>query len=168
MKTAAIYEFSTKKQVTEKSFTFADCLLAMDHAVAPNYQCGCVSGNAAALAYLKYMASDNYSQVQGLQHVFFKLARQLEEATSDPENDAIRGRIVGMFSLLDLWLRFAVKNATSDSLSNATWQTIQASLQDASEGGPLKRFEEKQRAIRSEQARQAAKSRWSKRKPVKE
>jgi hypothetical protein len=144
-------------------FQFADW--AFNYPVAPGYINGCDSGKAAQIAFIKYLQHEGYQDGGGaLQHMALCLVDQFHEAKSEGEKAAIRGKIVGVFSELELWLRYAAKNASTDDVRNATPKSIHQALQDASGNGPQKRWEDSVRQEASDRARKAALARWAKRK----
>lgn len=168
MTTATVYQFSARKPATAKPelpelTPFPDW--AFNHPIAPNYASGCASGKAAALAFLKYLQGHHFSG-GSLQGVVLDFMSQLQNAKSEAEETAIRGKIVGMFVDLEPWLSFAVRSATTDEMNNATEQSIRVTLQDAADSGPQSRYDAQQKAVRSERARQAANVRWDKKKAL--
>lgn len=168
MTSATVYQFSARKPATAKpelpeETPFPDW--AFNHPIAPNYDSGCASGAAAALAYLMYLQGPHFSG-GSLQRVVLDFVLQLQNAKSEGEQTAIRGKIVGMFFELERWLSFAVRVATTDEMNNATEQRIRATLQDAADSGPQRRSDAKQKDLLSERARLAARARWDKKKAI--
>ena len=136
---------------------------AFNYPAAQGYGNGCASGKAANLAFVKYLQSPNYSYGGGtLQHLVLGLADALNNAQSEDERVTIRGKIVGIFSAMEQWVHCGAMNASTEKTRTATAENIHQSLQDASEGGPDKRWALKLKADASERARNAANARWAK------
>jgi hypothetical protein len=138
---------------------------AWSHDVADGYMSGCASGEAAAIAYIQY--ANRREEVGGgnLQHAAIYFAEKFAEAATSGEAAALRGKMVGFFSILDRWIDFAVKNGTS-SVTTVPAREIVEKLEDAANGGPDRRWEEHMSDIRRAQARAAANARWSKAKTI--
>lgn len=132
-----------------------------------DYQDGCAHGNTAAAVYLQYLKGEDTFSGGTLQHMAFEYCRRLGHATMDEERDAIRGQMVGFFSTLDGWLKFAVTQGTGPAL-RLTSDEIKAALADAVEGGPKRRFDTRTKEIFSQQARKAANARWAAHRKAKE
>lgn len=168
MTTANVYDFKTGNALPNAPTDPAPLVNCYPHwafkeyPVAPDYASGNATGEAAALAFLKYLQSGKRFSGGSLQGVVIDWAMELRAAQSDGEISGIRGKMVGMFSVLEEWLAFAVQHGTTDALKNATEATLRAKLQDAAEGGPLARYSAKVKADKSEAARKAARARWDK------
>lgn len=141
---------------------------AFNYPSAPGYGNGCASGTAASLAFVKYLQHPNYRHSGGtLQHLVLELADKLNDAQSEGERDAVKGKIVGIFSQLEQWVHCGALCGNSEETRSATPQSIHQSLQDAAEGGPDRRWEFKLKAEASERARNAANAGWEKRRAQK-
>lgn len=139
--------------------------IAWSYRVAGNYMDDCRSGEAAAVAYMQYAKVRPHDNGGNLQHVAIYFAEALRDAQNKDELEAIRGKMVGFFSAIDRWVDFAAKNATSESMK-ASFADIMEKLDDAASGGALRQWEEHMAKVRSDQARVAARARWSKKASV--
>lgn len=136
---------------------------AFSYPVAPGYDNGCSSGKAAAKAFVKALKKDTLGWGGGtLQRAVFLLVEDLQRASDDEAKAAIRGKIAGAFSELEMWLRYAAKHATTENFECDTLESIEGELQGAADGVPGRMYEERARKERSQSARDAANSRWAK------
>ncbi|MCA8094416.1 hypothetical protein LGM65_26675 [Burkholderia anthina] len=135
--------------------------VAWSYDVASNYMDGCRSGSAAAIAYMQFAKARPKLGGGTLQSAAIYFAEALRDARTKGEAEAIRGKMVGFFSAIDAWLDFAVKRGTDDSME-MPFDAIVAMLDDAATGNTLRAWDESCAKVRSEQARAAAKARWSK------
>lgn len=168
MSTTNVYTFTTGKALSQaptpavSEFDHYPWWAFEEYPVAPDYVSGNAAGNAAALAFLKYLQSGHRSSQGTLQCIALDFARELKAARSEGEIAAIQGKMVGMFTTLEEWLVFAVKQGTTPALKNATEATLRATLQDAAEGAPLTRLNTRAKAKKSEATRKAARERRDK------
>lgn len=132
-----------------------------------HYGDGNAAGEAAAAAYLRFLAEHGQQWNSGgrLQHFVLALFARLSSAASDEERTGLRGQIVGFFTHLECYTA-AGAGANRISLLSVSEDQICRDLQDAIDGGPQRRYLERLAKERSEAARKAAQARWSKRKRV--
>jgi hypothetical protein len=152
-------EFSSKRSnwaLPASDHTSADCA---------EYGDGCDAGKAAALAHLKMLRARGQSLGGYLQYIVLDMADRWalsRQACGTSGSSELKGQIVGFCAELERWVVASARNFGSE-LDCQTEEQIAATLQDAVDGGPSKRWRAKLAAERSERARHAAHAGWAKR-----
>ena len=124
-----------------------------------DYYDGNKSGETTAIAFMKYLATGEAFPGGTLQRIVFDIA----EASENDSTHGTRGHIVGMFALLERYLKLVACSPNyKQQFDEISLEELVDRCRDAEEGGPRKRCDEKEKARRSKQARHAANCRWEK------